>query len=87
MGDSLRFSIRIRLVILCCFSPQDTATVKCWGQNMEGQLGLGDTSDRGDDANGPSPPREREYFIDNLMVGIHLIIVMILVDRPCAMGV
>ena len=30
---------------------------------------------------------EREIFIDNLLVRIHLIIVMILVDRPCAMGV
>ena len=30
---------------------------------------------------------EREFFIDNLMVRIHLIIVMISVDRPCAMGV
>ena len=28
-----------------------------------------------------------EFFIDNLMVRIQLIIVMILVDRPCAMGV
>ena len=26
-------------------------------------------------------------FIDNLLVRIHLIIVMISVDRPCAMGV
>ena len=32
-------------------------------------------------------PTEREFFIDNLMVRIHLIIVMISVDRPCAMGV
>jgi len=31
--------------------------------------------------------REREIFIDNLLVQIHLIIQMILVDRPCAMGV
>ena len=31
--------------------------------------------------------REREFFIDDLMVRIHLIIVMILEDRPCAMGV
>ena len=31
--------------------------------------------------------REREFFIDNLMVRIHLTIVMILVDRPCAIGV
>ena len=31
--------------------------------------------------------REREFFIDNLLVRIHLIIVMISVDRPCAMGV
>ena len=30
---------------------------------------------------------EREIFIDNLLVRIHLIIEMILVDRPCAMGV
>ena len=30
---------------------------------------------------------EREFFIDNLLVRIHLIIVMVLVDRPCAMGV
>ena len=29
---------------------------------------------------------EREFFIDNLLVRIHLIIEMILVDRPCAMG-
>ena len=31
--------------------------------------------------------REREFFIHNLLVRIHLIIEMILVDRPCAMGV
>jgi len=31
--------------------------------------------------------REGEFFIDNLLVRIHLIIEMILVDRPCAMGV
>ena len=31
--------------------------------------------------------REREFFIDNLLVQIHLIIEMILVDRPCAIGV
>jgi len=29
---------------------------------------------------------EREFFIDNLLVRIDLIIEMILVDRPCAMG-
>jgi len=31
--------------------------------------------------------RERDSFIDNLLVQIHFIILMILVDRPCAMGV
>ena len=31
--------------------------------------------------------REREFFIDNLLVRIHLIIKMIQVDRPRAMGV
>ena len=35
----------------------------------------------------PSPQREEEFFIDNLLVRIHLIIEMILVDRPCAMVV
>ena len=29
---------------------------------------------------------EREFFIDNLLVRIHLIIKTTLVDRPCAMG-
>ena len=30
---------------------------------------------------------EREFFIDNLMVRIHLIVEMISVDRHCAMGI
>ena len=30
---------------------------------------------------------ERDFFIDNLLVRIHLIIEMILVDMPRAMGV
>ena len=30
---------------------------------------------------------EREFFVDNLLVRIHLIIAMVLADRPCAMGV
>jgi len=38
----------------------------------------------------PSPhtlhPTEREFIIDNLLVRIHLIIKMILEDRPCAKG-
>ena len=32
---------------------------------------------------GRSRKREREVFIDNLLVRIHLIIKMIVVDRPC----
>ena len=31
--------------------------------------------------------QERELFVDNLLVRIHLNIEMILVDRPCDMGV
>ena len=31
--------------------------------------------------------REREFSIGKLLVRIHMIIEMILVDRPCAMGV
>jgi hypothetical protein len=30
---------------------------------------------------------EREIFIDNLLVRIHWIVEMIVVERPCAMGV
>jgi len=30
---------------------------------------------------------EREFFIDNLLARIYFIIEMIIVDRPCAMGV
>ena len=41
-----------------------------------------------DQGSSPSPTlSEREFFIDNPLVRIHLIIVMISVDRPCAMGV
>ena len=32
-------------------------------------------------------PSEGDFFIDNLLVRIHLFIEMILVDRPCAMKV
>ena len=30
---------------------------------------------------------EREFCMDNLLVRIHFIVEIILVDRPCAMGV
>ena len=33
------------------------------------------------------PLREKEFFIDNLLVRIHFIVEIILVDRPCALGV
>ena len=32
-------------------------------------------------------PHMREFFVDNLLVQIHFITEMILVDRPCAIGV
>ena len=35
----------------------------------------------------PSPQRERDFFIDDLLFRIHLLIKIILVDRPCAMAV
>ena len=38
-------------------------------------------------AGAPPYTLEREFFIDNLLVRIHLIIEMILVDQPCAIGV
>ena len=33
----------------------------------------------------PVRVQKREFFDDNLLVRIHLIIAMILLDRPCAM--
>ena len=47
-------------------SSQDDATLKCWGYNGEGQLGLGDASNRGDEANGPCPSSSP---IESLMPG------------------
>ena len=42
------------------------------------------------DHRGESPhscvERERELFVENLLVRLHSIMEMILVDRPCAMG-
>ena len=35
----------------------------------------------------PTSSHSSEFFIDNQLVGTHLIIEMILVNRPCAMGV
>jgi len=55
--DSPHPSIFNQRGTLTCVSAQDDATVKCWGSNWHGQLGLGDTSRRGDDANGPCPAR------------------------------
>ena len=51
-----------RSVMLVCFSAQDDATVKCWGMNINGQLGIGDVSNPGDGANGPchQPSRFRQ---------------------------
>ena len=34
-----------------------------------------------------SPNPKREFFIENLLVRIHLIVEVILVDQPCAIGV
>ena len=41
---------------------------------------------RGDSHQDPCGELEREFFIDNTLSS-HLIVSMILVDRPCVMGV
>ncbi|WP_413288347.1 RCC1 domain-containing protein [Bdellovibrio sp. HCB337] len=58
MGDSLpainlgtgRTALQISAGIYNTCALLDNATVKCWGQNTQGQLGQGTTSTRGDDA-------------------------------------
>ena len=47
-------------------------------EGVHPRLGL----ERGFEVCADLPEREREFFIDNLLVPIHLIIEMILVDRP-----
>jgi len=56
-----------------------------WSESTEGRNPIYYCNDRGPDAD--AEHGERECFIDNLLVRIHLIIEMIVVDRPCAMGV
>ena len=59
--SSVRAGDLDQLRSVTCTSPQDDATVKCWGGGGEGswqsygQLGYGDTSSRGDDSNGVCP--------------------------------
>ena len=44
--------------------PQDNGSVKCWGHNEFGQLGLGDVDNRGDNPYGECSDRStRENFI------------------------
>jgi len=57
LGDNLSFvllGVRARVATLAAGGRHtcallDTGQVKCWGDNGDGQLGLGDTNDRGDD--------------------------------------
>jgi hypothetical protein len=57
MGDSLRAvqlgtgrsAVALALGLFHSCALLDDASVKCWGYNSRGQLGLGDTPDRGDD--------------------------------------
>ena len=57
MGNSLRAvqlgtgrsAVALALGWLHSCALLDDASVKCWGRNRYGQLGLGDTLDRGDD--------------------------------------
>ena len=60
----------------------------CDGQGMRQQWNF--TSDLGQmslQVLDQSLKKEREFFIEILLVRIHLIIEIISVDRPCSMGV
>ena len=50
-------------MILRCISAQDDKTIKCWGDNAFGQLGLGGVSSRGENPNGPCPPSTITAFL------------------------
>jgi hypothetical protein len=57
LAPFVRAPILNKSLIFSCFSPQDDATLKCWGENAgNGQLGLGYSSNLGFEANGPCPP-------------------------------
>ena len=61
------------------------------GSRVDHHVGrVAERVDGGEDARQDCAPlreRDREFFIDNLLVRIYLIIEMTLVDRPGAMGV
>ena len=57
--------------------------VQAGGDGFRALWGMGSTTTTGEGG----VVVERDFFIDNLLVRIHLSIDMILVDRPCAMGV
>ena len=50
-----------------------------------GSAGCGPSASASEFRSVSTPASPREFVIDNLLVRIHLIIEMILVDRPCAM--
>ncbi len=50
--DSWTCNLQAVKLIVTCNASQEDATIKCWGNNQFGQLGYGDTSDRGAGING-----------------------------------
>ena len=53
------------------YTRQSNGGVKCFGRNADGQLGVGDTDNRGDGPNGTPRPNDPSLFFTVIYIYIH----------------